>query len=737
MVLLIAALLVFGGVIAFVLNNNAPTPAPGPRTASNPDANDSPDADANADHAATHNRNANVSQNTASGNNAAAANQAPATNASTDPPPPLVEMSPVQFTGRALNGMTGAPAEGKLTVDARVIHASAAIGSAATVELKAAGYFSLSLQLPKDLAAGSPLRLEFVHKTSDDAPDSSALRATLSTETSTDVTNLGTIVLRPDGVTGRVVGTVRDLDGKAIAGAHVTLHDHGTPDNWGNPGAIDQQLSTDAGAFAFVARPGKYAVVVRADGFGTMVSPSQKVAAGGEATFNITLTAGVQVTGVVTEAGADTPIAGATVVVVQMGETSVGAASGSTDAEGRYTIGGLNASGYLLVAFAKGYGTEAQQVALTSPGPTEQNFALKPGVTLQLRVIDAEGNPVPHYIARAWRESEGDTPQQQATGQSFAVATPVDDPDGRTEIAGIEPGEYAVEVADNQHARTIQKGVQVGADGGRVEITLVAGSVLRGHVRESGTGAPVEGARVAMQRTILVGNGQQFPYAPSAEVVTVSGADGSYELPGLPSGSVQMLVSHESHPPVQMQIKLEEGKAREFDFEMLANPGRLSGIAYDLDGKPAPNRAIVAQGGPGRQQRAQADGEGKFTFDQLPPNTYLLMLISTTGAVEASTTVAVQGGDDLRVDLGLDPGSVLVEGDVFLGETGAPNAALLCGLKSGDTDRSTIATTDSAGHFRVRLQPGDYSVLVQRNAPAPTFTFRMDLGVMASGMQKL
>jgi hypothetical protein len=76
-------------------------------------------------------------------------------------------------------------------------------------------------------------------------------------------------------------------------------------------------------------------------------------------------------------------------------------------------------------------------------------------------------------------------------------------------------------------------------------------------------------------------------------------------------------------------------------------PGTLSGTVTDSDGDAIP-QAQVTLSGPGLPTRSmQADGEGWFSFIDLPPATYNLS-VAYTGFMTASRAVAIHPGEDLE-----------------------------------------------------------------------------------------
>ncbi len=85
------------------------------------------------------------------------------------------------------------------------------------------------------------------------------------------------------GSTSRLVGTVTDPSGAAVANAAVQLTNSGT-------NTIFKTTTTNSGAYTFEAlQPGRYEVAVEAAGFRKFVSPDNDVTIGQPATVNVKL----------------------------------------------------------------------------------------------------------------------------------------------------------------------------------------------------------------------------------------------------------------------------------------------------------------------------------------------------------------------------------------------------------------------------------------------------------------
>ncbi len=110
------------------------------------------------------------------------------------------------------------------------------------------------------------------------------------------------------------------------------------------------------------------------------------------------------------------------------------------------------------------------------------------------------------------------------------------DPDGKFALA-VAPGRYDVE-AD---AAGFAPVTIVASPSDAIRIALGAGRTLRGKVVSSADGMPIAGARVVRDTTTYSGHGMP------ATLGALTGADGQFELAGIPPGPFTVTISAEHH----------------------------------------------------------------------------------------------------------------------------------------------------------------------------------------------
>ena len=335
----------------------------------------------------------------------------------------------------------------------------------------------------------------------------------------------------------RLRGRVEAADGGApIAGASVALRMPGAPRGLLGP---ERQWTTDArGEFSGTAPP-EAMLVAHAAGF----APAVEVLRGGGRSQTVTL----RLRPAAEDAAPDRPLAGRVVeaygapvpdAVVTLGATRRGPRGGgsplpapvTTDAQGRFRFDAVPAQAGWVQASS---GELLSDRLAVQPGDTEVVLTVRTGGVLAGRVLHADGRPATAFAVQLAR------PRRAEPVRTLSIV----DPDGRWEARGLAAGPWELQALarDSGPSETVR--VELPATpGARVErdLRLRAGRQLSGVVRDASTRAAVAGARVAMEASpgedsVLVRSG------------TFTGADGRFELEGVPDAPVSISVESERY----------------------------------------------------------------------------------------------------------------------------------------------------------------------------------------------
>lgn len=344
------------------------------------------------------------------------------------------------------------------------------------------------------------------------------------------------IVLDPSGV---IRGTVRDADGKPVAGIRVNAS--------GSQSESAQVL--DDGTFAIKGlRAGDYRVTARGASWadrlrtpGTHDDDIQgervTVVAGEEAEIDLVVESrSGKITGtVVDEAGG--PLADAYIAVTRESDSAAAAAGRAkqqtqwtwgadpilTDTDGRFVAENLADGTYTLRAFRKGGGEGFVEAAAV-------------GASVEIR-MEVEGSISGTVTLAGGGAPERFTVSVLDPAAGFRRYEDFAHTDGAFAIRELPTGTYEIVVSAAEGVAE-QKDVALKAGEARegIALSLEGRSIIRGRVVALDTGEPVEGLVVNASRR---GGGYSVSFGQKRGK-EVTAADGTYELESAPSGRVNL-----------------------------------------------------------------------------------------------------------------------------------------------------------------------------------------------------
>lgn len=352
-----------------------------------------------------------------------------------------------------------------------------------------------------------------------------------------------TLTASTGGTNGAISGTVTQAGGGPVDAVTVRI----------SAGAgIGQSTTTDAsGNYVLANLPaGTYELTFSKTGFQNAVIGGIVVTAGQTTDVDTTLqgggTSGATLTGLVRDNGTSALLSGALVEVLLNG-TAV--TSGTTDANGRYTLSGVAPGTYVVRFSRSGYDTrDVTAITLTS-GQTRtldtrlSASVIQPG-TISGIVRDAAARPLPNATI-------------QLTGTS-GTRTVLTDANGAFSFTGVAPGSgYSVSASSPGLVTSTQSNISV-ASGQTLTLTfnLTTGTgqgSVSGVVRTS-TGLALSGA------TVIVVQG------PTVGQSATTGTDGRYSFTSISPGTYVFEARATGYRSYRQQVTVSPGGLASLSF---------------------------------------------------------------------------------------------------------------------------------------------------------------------------
>ena len=528
------------------------------------------------------------------------------------------------------------------------------------------------------------------------------------------------------GLTAR--GKVVNAQNQPIAGAQIVAQsrDAAAPGRRGgnimvragNAGQGDRPDAVSGADGAFLVQgleEGEYAVSVSRDGYAPKTVASLGVKGPDESKWPaIVLTSGMAVAGAVKNPQGQ-PVIGAQIFAI--GESAGRPLDTSTDADGRFRIGGLAAERPIMLSVsADGYASAQRSV---TPPVEDLAIVLKSTGTVRGRVEDAATrNPVTDFtISRTAGGGFGGGFQIQIRNgavtngdRSFQSA------DGSFELTDVPPGKWTIRASASGYRAADVSGVEVaeGETKDAVVLSLKKGGSLSGRVLDpmSATGVP----NASVQWRAQGGGGGAGFGGPGAFLgggnnATATDANGQFSFDALPDGKVTITASHPDYLDAARDVSPDQQSSVDIT---LGTGGSISGAVVGADGRAPIAGAQVSLNEEGDNSNfandtTKTDGNGGFTFQHLRAGRYRLTAQTASGNSQPAEVILADNQSQSGVQIQMISGA-LVHGTV----SGLP-AGRLGGVRiaASGNGYSDSAVSDDNGSFSLANVP---SGVVRLNA---------------------
>lgn len=519
------------------------------------------------------------------------------------------------------------------------------------------------------------------------------------------VTNGGTTVVdfALDPSPGSVAGMVTDADdGTPIQGAVVHVFSAGNLAGITMTNAMGNYRVTGLA-------PGSYTVVVSADDYQT-ASTGVNVVANVDSTANFQLDPFPgTVSGTVTDADTTDPIPGA-VVLAYNGQVIRG--SSITDANGNYTITGLDPGSYTMIAIAAGYERGLQGAIVNSGVTTTVNFALntQPGDILGTVEEEGSGDPIEGATVEVF---QGTT----------LVGSATTDPSGNYIINDLSPGSYNVTSSAEGYQTKTEGATVLANTQTTVDFELAEDpGTISGLVTDDSTGEPIPGAAVLVFRGLTLVS------------FVLSDDNGEYNVTGLAPGFYILRGSKGGYSPDFIGAFVQSNMNTIANLDLAPFTGGISGTVTDsVTTNPIPSALVRVRKGPLIIAETFTDPQGNYQFEDLDIDTYDVTASAATYSPE-TRAVSVIANQVENADFTLDPNPGSISGTVTSSGGGNPLIPDASIFVYQGLQLVAQTTTDVNGDYAVPdLNPGNYTVVVS----ADGFQTEFALVVVSSGMNTI
>ncbi|MFN0251199.1 MAG: carboxypeptidase regulatory-like domain-containing protein [Kofleriaceae bacterium] len=519
------------------------------------------------------------------------------------------------------------------------------------------------------------------------------------------------LALRTGGV--EITGTVLDLTGGVVAHARVWSGERGDR-------ILGSTESDEKGRFSMWVSPDYTTIHATADGYDDSEEwvdpPTQDV--------EVILTPESTIAGTVIDAASGQPVEGAR---VQLGDWS-GSESSFSDAQGKFRLGKLSPSRYVIYARTDHAYGRTDGSTLVGLGQNVNDVVVKlfPAVRVTGKVIISMTKSPCLEPQVSLNDPKAERYVQFRRNS-----------DGTVWAEGVLPGEYEPSIGcEGYQARDKYERITItNKDVTDLIWEVDAGATIRGRILAR-SGSPIEEANV-WAHTIGSAARERTGWGGDE-----SGRDGSYSLEGLRPGTYKLEVSSDKGAAPKDGYKIEVAAGAVIDKDLvLDDVGSIKGVVVDANGAPVTkvNASAYLVGGGRGWANHEVDDTGAFTLEGLRPGEYRvnaqrgwrdsLRKPGTTDDAKQGEKVVVRANQVATVRLVVEALAGKIRGTVVDTANQPVTDAFISAVRESDAagaNKSSVSEsrwnwgekpvlTSTDGTFVVeKLAPGNYTIRAYR-----------------------
>lgn len=378
------------------------------------------------------------------------------------------------------------------------------------------------------------------------------------------------------------------------------------------------------------ALSGSYVLDFSKEGY-TRTRRDVEIKSGGRPPFvDLILAGGMTFGGQVVDGSNGAPVAGARVRIEAGGRDW----NTVTGADGTFSLEQVLPDPGALTVKAEGF-ARYKRVFDSLDASEPMRIKLGPERRCRLIIMDWRGDPV----AGVGVTCRDDHLKEQWSGTSDAK--------GAVTLRGLSPESSSLRVRLT-HARYVSDdwfnrkvSLPEGVRASEHTLTLLTAGSVRGRITEAGSGDPLQGVRV------MVGADMNRPQPRGW-----TDFDGTYTIRGVPPGDTIVTTYLRGHAPELYRTKVKPNEASTVDLAMRRSKV-AAGVVVDGEGRPVSGASVLATRWRGHSTlgvQAMTDEQGRFGFDTIPVDTFLVAVYAT-GYEPLDDQVITPGRTDHRLVL--------------------------------------------------------------------------------------